>query len=74
MKRWLIRFLNRLETGTVHCIRKEMKEEFCATVHNGQLYLTKGTKLFFCGDCEHVITKCFEHEQLQPITQPREDA
>jgi len=43
-------------------------EAWTATVHNGQLYLAKGTTIYLCGDCQTVINKCFTPEMKVRIS------
>lgn len=55
------RFLDRLNTGTVHFIRaRYVKEDWTAYVHEGNLFMTKGTVVFCCGPCQQVIDRSFE--------------
>lgn len=63
MRNWIKSILSRLNTGTIKFLRSYVDDEqFIATVHNGQLYIAKGTLIFLCGDCQTVIDKCFSHE------------
>lgn len=45
------------------------KEEWVATVHNGQLCLARGSFLYLLGDCQEIVDKVYECPMLERVSQ-----
>jgi hypothetical protein len=68
MRRWIGSILSRLDTGTVRFLQGCVKHEpWAAHVHDGRIYLSKGTLVFMLGDCESVVNKCFTPEMREGV-------
>lgn len=59
IKRWFRHLIYQTNIAIVNYVRMASDEEYTSMVHQGHLYLARGSMLFMLGPCEKVIGAMF---------------
>ena len=59
MLNWLRNLIQKIDISVVRFVRKPSDEEYCATVHQGRLSISKGCVLYMLGECQEIINTAF---------------